>query len=40
VGDPVSHISLDVAFDELIQLIAERNPDFYEAVGGALTNIR
>jgi hypothetical protein len=40
VGDPSSPIALDVAFDELIELIAERNPDFYEAVGGALKNIR
>lgn len=40
VGDPTTAISLDVAFDELIELVAERNPDFYEAVGGNLLKSR
>ncbi len=30
VGDPTKSVSLDDVFDEAIELIAERNPDFYE----------
>jgi hypothetical protein len=40
VGDPKKTITLDSAFTELIELIAERNPDFYEAVGGDLKKLR
>ena len=36
VGDAKKTIALDDAFDELIELVAERNPDFYEAVSGSL----
>ena len=36
VGDPKKTIDLDVAFDELIEIIAERNPDFYEVNKGEL----
>jgi hypothetical protein len=33
-------VSLTSAFDDLIELIAERNPDFYQAVGGNLRRSR
>jgi hypothetical protein len=36
VGDAKNAIALSAAFDELIELVAERNPDFYEAAGGDL----
>ncbi len=35
-GEPSEPTELSAAFDGLIGLIAERNPDFYEAVGGEL----
>jgi hypothetical protein len=40
VGDPAAPISLEAAFDDLIDLVAERNPDFYEAVAGELRRAR
>jgi hypothetical protein len=36
VGNPSKPIDLERAFNALIELIAERNPDFYEAVDGEL----
>ncbi len=36
VGDPKNTIPLETAFNELLDLIAERNPDFYEVVGGKI----
>lgn len=41
VGDPKTPpVSLSSAFDEMIELLAARNPDFYEAVGGDLVRAR
>jgi hypothetical protein len=40
VGDPHTPITLEDAFDQLIELIAERNYDFYEAVNGNLVSAR
>lgn len=39
-GEPDKEVSLSDAFDELLDLIAERNPDFYEVVDGKLHNSR
>ena len=39
VGDLKSQIPLQEVFDEIISLIVERNPDFYEAAGGSLKKI-
>lgn len=36
VGEPAKPISLKAAFDTLIELVATRNADFYEAVKGDL----
>ncbi|MCL5742618.1 MAG: hypothetical protein M1541_01635 [Acidobacteria bacterium] len=36
VGDPKNPIPLETAFNELLELVAERNPDFYEVVDGKL----
>lgn len=36
VGDPQNVISLETAFNDVMDLIAERNPDFYEVVDGKL----
>ena len=38
-GEPEKPISLSSAFDEVIELLAERNFDFYEASGGKLRRI-
>jgi len=35
-GEPTKATPIDQIFDELIELVAERNPDFYEAVDGSL----
>jgi hypothetical protein len=40
VGDARSAIPLETAFNELLDLIAERNPDFYEVVDGKLEPAR
>ncbi|MGH6870354.1 MAG: hypothetical protein ACREHE_02505 [Rhizomicrobium sp.] len=40
VGKSDAPVPLSVIFDELINLIAERNPDFYEAVDGNLVSAR
>jgi hypothetical protein len=39
VGDSKKAVTLDAAFTELIELIARRNPDFHEAVGGDLKRV-
>lgn len=40
VGDPKAPpITFDDAFDQLIEIVAERNPDFYEFVGGELRRV-
>ncbi|HMJ26583.1 MAG TPA: hypothetical protein VK475_12165 [Pyrinomonadaceae bacterium] len=36
VGDPKTVIALEYIFDDLLTLVAERNPDFYECVNGKL----
>ena len=36
VGEDKNAIPLEEAFNELLDLIAERNPDFYEVVDGKL----
>jgi len=36
VGRPTVDVSLANVFDELVTLVAERNPDFYESVDGKL----
>lgn len=36
VGEPSSVITLEKIFDELVALVAERNPDFYESVNGEI----
>ena len=35
-GDPYPRLALSAVFDEMVGLVAERNPDFYEAEGGEL----
>jgi hypothetical protein len=40
VGDAKKKISLDSAFDDLIGVVAERNPDFYQAEKGKLRRIQ
>jgi hypothetical protein len=39
-GEPKKPFALGAAFDHLIELVAERNPDFYEAARGALRAVR
>lgn len=39
-GNPDEPVNVASAFDNLIELVAERNPDFYEAVGGNLRPVR
>lgn len=39
VGHSTTPVALDTAFDEFIDILAERNPDFYEAVAGELHKI-
>lgn len=36
VGDPNTERTMESVFDEMIALIAERNPDFYQANNGVL----
>jgi hypothetical protein len=38
-GCPEAPVSLDAAFDELLALVAERDPDFYELDNGALRRV-
>lgn len=39
-GDSEHEVQLDDAFDELLALVAQRNPDFYEFEGGRLRRVR
>ena len=39
-GDSEREVQLDDAFDELLTLVAERNPDFYEFVDGRLRRVQ
>ncbi|RQR63448.1 hypothetical protein DIE19_10225 [Burkholderia sp. Bp9126] len=36
VGKPDAPVSLEVVLDDLLRLVAQRNPDFYEFVDGKL----
>ena len=36
VGDPKTPVSFEEVFRELLDIVAERNPDFYEVVDGKL----
>lgn len=38
-GEPERPVELDVVFNELLGLVAERNPDFYEWVDGNLHRV-
>jgi hypothetical protein len=40
VGAPTVPVSLEEAFDDLVELVGERNPDFYEAADGQLRSAR
>lgn len=40
VGAPDKPVALESVFDNLVSLIAERNPDFYECVNGNLVKAR
>lgn len=40
VGEPKKAVSLDDVMTELVELVAERNSDFHEAVGGNLIRRR
>lgn len=39
VGDSKTPVKLWAAFDEMVELVARRNADFYEAVGGDLQKV-
>jgi hypothetical protein len=39
VGAPHDPVELSTIFDRVINLVAERNPDFYEAVDGNLVSL-
>lgn len=39
VGDPVHPIPLELVFDRLVELVAKRNADFYEAIEGELKKV-
>lgn len=39
-GDAEREVQLDDAFDELLTLVAERNPDFYEFADGGLRRVQ
>jgi hypothetical protein len=40
VGELTEPVALSEAFDNLVNLVAERNPDFYEAVDGKLRRVK
>lgn len=35
-GDPVNAVPIDRIFDQIVELVGERNPDLYEALDGRL----
>ena len=39
-GEPNKDVNLAAAFDDLVALVAERNPDFYDCNDGMLTRVR
>lgn len=39
-GDPDHEVPIATVLDEIIELLADRNPDFYEAIGGTLRGLR
>lgn len=39
VGNPGTEIALDQILDDLLNLVAQRNPDFYEYVDGSLVTV-
>jgi len=39
VGNPSHVLNLETVFDELLALVAERNPDFYECTHGTLQKV-
>lgn len=40
VGEPNKPVAMDQIIDELVKLVAMRNPDFYEYVDGKLTSVK
>lgn len=40
VGDPKNVRTLESIFDELITIVADRNPDFYQADKGVLSKAK
>lgn len=40
VGNPEKEVSLESIIDELVRIVAQRNPDFYEYVNGNLASVR
>jgi len=38
-GEPDEPVPFEAAFDELVSLVAERDPDFYRAVGGRVEGV-
>ena len=40
VGKSLSASTLEAAFVDLIDLVAERNPDFYDSIDGELKHVR
>lgn len=39
VSDPTTLVNLSDAFDEIVTIVAERNFDFYEAIGGEIRKV-
>jgi hypothetical protein len=39
IGKPQEEVSMERILDTLVELVAERNPDFYEAVEGKLFSV-
>ena len=39
-GNPHKEVNLNAALDDIIALIAERSPDFYDFTDGVLTRVR
>jgi hypothetical protein len=40
VGDDTKTVSLGEVFDDLVQLVADRNPDFYECEDAKLVRLK
>jgi len=39
VGEAKDTVKLEKVFDDLVQQVADRNPDFYECVNGKLLKV-